>query len=220
MADKFSVYIVYSKWSLKQIDTFLSDFGGCEYSRIVYEKNTEGKTSETNRTIVVISDKTYKILCDDGYGDTNDIKPKIRGFKIKQYVVRDRNLISETPTRKLFIPVPHELKTKHDIVLKTVNDKLKQMSELNIIDDLCWEINIPLKTRETGDVRNGCHITFTDNIDINKIAMTKILLDDSYWPKITTIDSLLKGELNNERKFFKCRWEKTLVTCPTQPTLL
>jgi hypothetical protein len=80
-----------------------------------------------------------------------------------------------------------------------VTDKLKHLSEWGILEDNSWSINIPLKSREEGNLQSGCFISFKREISSRQIAMIRILLTDTYWPE---------QEDGSERSVFKCFWAR------------
>lgn len=204
MSLKFPVYVIYSKWSLDQIREFLKDFGEAEYLRIVYEMNLEeNKLVETNRTIAILSDDIYKKLEENGY--TCDTEKQFKGFKIKPFILKDKNLESTDPIRTLFIPIPTQFHHKHDKIFNFIERKLKDLEDFGILEQSSWSINIPVKTREKGDIKNGCYISFGKDVELERIAMTKILLTDTYWPEMIIIHESTKPEIT-ERKILKCRW--------------
>jgi len=211
MAVTFPVYMIYSKWSLTQIDNFLKEFGEAEYLRIVYDN----KHIETNRTIAILSDEVYKKLCDAGFNES-----KNNGFKIKPYIVKE--IDNSIAVRTLFVPVPKEFCNLRDKVKDIISKKIINLSHLGIINESDWNINIPINTREKGDIKKGCYISFNDNVELERISLIRILLTDTYWPEILTLDSLLsKTSDSGERKIFRCLWErknKKIITAK-QPTL-
>jgi hypothetical protein len=192
----FPVYMIYSKWSLQQMDTFLKDYGDVGFLRIVYDN--DGK--ETDRTIAIIPHDAYEALCDEGYGDTKQGgRAYGRGFRITPYVLRDNNFPGEGRTRTLFVPVPKTLGGDDSQVIAAVVDKLTHLSEWGIVEDHSWSVNVPLKSREKGGVRGGCFVSFKRDVPTDRIAMVRVLLTDTYWPE--QADS-------EERSVFRCFWAR------------
>jgi len=192
----FPVYMIYSKWSLLQLDNFLKDFGDVGFLRIVYDNDSK----ETDRTIAILSDDVYNTLCDEGYGDTKQGSRSYgRGFRITPFVLKENNFPGEGRTKTLFVPVPKTLGSDDSQVIATVVDKLKHLSEWGIIEDNSWSVNVPLKSRERGGVRGGCFVSFKRDIPLECIAMVRILLTDTYWPEQTDTE---------ERSVFRCFWAR------------
>lgn len=195
-ASTFPVYLIYSKWSLLQLDNFLKDFGDVGFLRIVYDN--DGK--ETDRTIAILPDTAYDALCEDGYGDAKQGNRSYgRGFRVTPYLLRDSSYPGEGRTKTLFVPVPKTLGTDDSQVIAAVVDKLKHLAEWGIVEDNSWSVNVPLKSREKGGVRSGCFVSFKRDVAIDQIAMVRTLLTDTYWPEQSDTE---------ERAVFRCFWAR------------
>lgn len=190
------VYLIYSKLSLPNLDNILREHGDVGFLRIVYDN--EGK--ETDRTIAILPDAAYESLCYNGYGVSKQDGPTYgKGLRIARYELRDSNYPGEGRTKSLFVPVPRSIGSDDNQVIATVVDKLKHLAEWLIIDNDSWSINVPLKSREKGGVRSGCFISFKREISLERIAMVRILLTDTYWPEQSD---------SEERPIFKCYWAR------------
>jgi hypothetical protein len=180
------------------LDNFLKDFGDVGFMRIVYDNDG----IETNRTIAILEHNVYLSLCKQGYGDSkieNGTRGQNRLFRVSPFYLNEKCLPGDGRTKNLFIPVPRNYAVNYDLVVSAVTDKLKHLSEWGIIDDDSWSINVPLKSREKGDVKGGCFISFNNDISVQNIAMVRILLTDTYWPP--------QNE-NEERPVFRCFWSR------------
>lgn len=192
----FPVYLIYSKWSLSQMDTFLKDFGDVGFLRIMYDN--DGK--ETDRTIAILPSSTYDALCEEGYGDAKQgTRTYGRGFRLSPFLLKDSSFPGEGRTKTLFVPVPKTLGDDDSQVIASVVDKLKHLAEWGIIEENSWLVNVPLKSREKGGVRGGCFISFKRETPLERIAMVRILLTDTYWPE---------QEWSEERAVFRCFWKR------------
>lgn len=187
----FPVYMIYSDWSLPQLDTFLAKYGNVGFLRIVYDN--DGK--ETNRTIAVLPETAYDALCSDGY----DHRQYGRGIKISQFLLNESNFPGEGRNKTLFVPVPKDLGGDDSQVISAIVDKLKHLAEWNIIPADSWSVNVPLKSREKGGVRSGCFISFKREVVLDRIAMARVLLTDTYWPE---------ENAEAERPVFRCFWAR------------
>ena len=185
----FPVYLIYSKWSLTQLDEFFRKYGEAGFLRIVYD--IKGK--ETDRTIAILPEKVYTSRCDDGYGHFNS-----HGFRISPFLLQEGNFPGEGRNNSLFVPVPKDWGNHEKPVVNVINDKLKHLAEWDIMDDESWNITVPLKTREKGGVKGGCFISFP-NVPIERVAMIRILLTDTYWPEQSDTE---------ERAVFRCYWAR------------
>jgi len=193
----FPVYLLYSKWSLVQLDNFLKEFGDVGFLRIMYDNDGH----ETDRTIGIIPTAAYEALCQDGYGVSESTSNDrfSRGFRITPFLLKDNNFPGEGRTKTLFVPVPQTLVANDSQVIETVIDKLKHLAEWEIIPDNSWVVNVPLKSREKGGVQGGCFISFNRDIALERIAMVRTLITDTYWPDQAD---------NTERPVFRCFWAR------------
>lgn len=189
----FPVYIIHSQWSLLKLDNFLSEYGEVGFLRIVYDKDG----NETDRNIAILPETSYTALCEDGF----DRRQYGKGCVISPYVLRDNNFPGEERTNTLFIPVPKDLGADDDTVVEAINDKLKHLSEWNIIPADSWSINAPLKSREKGGIRGGCFVSFKRDVPVACRAMVRVLITDTYWPESEENSS-------EERPVFRCFWAR------------
>jgi hypothetical protein len=196
----FDVYLIKSKWTLLRIDDFLRKFEGeVGFLRIVLDK----LGNETDRTIALLSPKLYNNLCDAGLNKTSENKisenklsenkigeneiskneiSKISedtGFSVSKFILKQSSLPCEYKTKNLFIPVP--LNYTENTIIKVLTEKLKHLADWNIISMNCWNIHIPIKSREFGKIKGCCFISFDESIAVENIAMVRILLTDTFW---------------------------------------
>lgn len=190
----FPVYIIFSRWSLPEIDSFLKDYGEAGFLRVVYDNS--GK--ETDRTLAILPDDVYQSLCNNGYGESND-KRSGRGFCIKPFVLRDNSFPPAGRSEVLFVPLPKQTEYEKSFIVDTVNDKLTHLSEWDIIPDNSWNINVPLQSREKGGVKNGCFVSFNKDVSLARISMVRNLLNDTYWPN---------ENVDENRPIFQCFWAR------------
>ena len=192
----FPVYLIYSKWSLPQLDNFLKDFGDVGFLRIVYDN--EGK--ETDRTIAILPPDVYETLCNEGYGEAKQGSRSYgRGLRVTPFLLRDNCFPGEGRTKTLFVPVPKDLGADDSQVIAAVIDKLKHLSEWGIVEENSWSVNVPLRSREKGGVKSGCFVSFKRDVALERIAMVRVLLTDTYWPEQPD---------ETERAVFRCFWAR------------
>jgi len=124
-----------------------------------------------------------------------------RGILINQSLSESINIIClriayqvKNCTRSFFIPVPRPCEEIE--VIRIITDKLIHLSEWQIIPENCWELDVPVESRERGYV-NEAFVSFSPEISLQQISMTRILLTDTYWPE--------REELT-ERPVFRCFW--------------
>jgi hypothetical protein len=194
VARKFPVFMLHSSWSLSRLDEFLASYGDDVGSlRVVF--NNKGE--ETPRTIALFSEHLYEALCRDGF----DHHQYGRNLTVSEFVLKDNNYPGEGRTKTLFVPVPNVLSEDENVVVAAVSDKLKHLAEWNIVPAGSWSINVPIKSREKGGVRSGCFISFKRDVSLDEIAMTRVLLTDTYWPESTDGSYV-------ERPAFRCFWAR------------
>lgn len=201
-AISFPVYMIYSKDSLNKLDKILEDYGGVGFLRIVFGPDNK----ETDRTIAILATSVYDALCADGYGgdrkkDGKEDRSYGRGFRAVPFELNAHSYPGEGHNKTLFVPVPKTVADDDTWVSESVRDKLIHLAEWDIIPADSWSINVPLKSRATGGVRNGCYISFKRDVHIDRIAMTRVLLADTYWPVYGT-------ESSEERSVFRCHWAR------------
>lgn len=189
----FPVYIIYSRWSLEKIEKFLVSHGEVGFLRVVYDSHNR----ETERTIGIISLETYQKLCDLKY----NIREYGKGLVIQLFTLKPSHYPGEGRTKTLFVPVPNILANNDQLVLDTINDKLKHLAEWGIIPDNSWSLNLPLESREKGGVKGGCFISFKAEVSLDNITVVRILLTDTYWP--TSLE-----DPNKDRSIFQCFWAR------------
>lgn len=200
---KFPVYLIYSKWSLLQLDNFLKDFGDVGFLRIVYDN--DGK--ETDRTIAILPETVYDYLCEEGYGEVaKGTRSYGRGLRISPFRLKDSSIQGEGRSKTLFVPVPKTLDDSQ--VIPAVIDKLKHLSEWGIVQDNSWSVNVPLKSREEGNLQSGCFVSFKRDVSIKQVAMIRVLLTDTYWPD---------QEDGSDRAVFRCFWARDRKERPAKP---
>jgi len=184
------LYIIYSKWSLCRISRELDFHGKIGLLRIICDS---GK--ETNRTLALLENEVYDKLSKKGYTD----KKSNRGFSIARFNEKALDLPSKGFTKNLFIYVP-EVFRKNDVeTIDIIDEKLKHLVGWEILPKDSWHVNTVLKSREKGAISSGCFIVFDNDVEIAAIAKTKLLITDTFWPKVA--DDL-------EREPFKCLWAK------------
>lgn len=200
------VYIVFSKWDVKKIVQFCRSYGDVYWSRLVFDK--EG--NETDRTLLIMPDETYDGLVHDGYESTDrkrtGINKKPSGFRIAPYVLREGQEHTDAPT--LFVPAPKEHRGSSLIAESVVNAKLTTLADCGIIPQKSWSAEAPTHSREAGNVKSGIFITFANTVERGRIAMTRILINDSYWPSL--------GE--EASSVFRCYWARDRTENKDRPT--
>lgn len=192
----FPVYMIYSRWSLKRMDRFMDDYGGAGFIRIIFGKDDK----ETDRSIAIMPKETYTALCEDGYGgDRKEDSSRGRHFRATPFRLNESSFPGEGRSRTLFVPVPKVLGEDDEWVVETIKEKFRNLEEWDILRPDSWSVNAPLKSREKGGVRGGCFITFKREVELERIAMARIILTDTYWPVY---------DEEEDRSVFRCYWAR------------
>jgi hypothetical protein len=192
---KFPVYIVKSSWSLVNIRDFLAVQFGASLEDIYHIKIDRKQGQETNRTIIMMNPKIYDDAISQKY------RNKVAGidFMITEYVLREYNYPKEGYSNNLYIPL------RDDINVTDANESLCEFFEncvkAGLISSTDYRIDIPLKSRETGQHAGAAYIVFGHKIDIETIAMIRVLLNDTH-----IYHESETGEL--ERILINCYWAR------------
>ena len=79
-----------------------------------------------------------------------------------------------------------------------VNDKLEVLR--SFLPENSWRLSFTKK----GD----CFVKFNCKIDVNTVALVKLMIDDTYWKKYDTLDTFLDEDYYNNVPIFKCYWAR------------
>lgn len=192
----FPVFLIHSNYSIPDLDDFFSKYGTVGYLRMVYDNNG----AETDRTIAILGEDVYNTLCANGYNNRNNL-----GVKISRFTLNDSHFPPEKKNTALFIPVPVQFRTTHQKMVRgTINRKLEHLAQWGIIPADSWSIASPVVSRETGELKNGCFVSF-NNVLLENIAMARVILTDCYWNDTP------------EKLVFKCFWARDREQKPQQP---
>lgn len=191
----YNVFVVYSRMALASIIDVLEGLnaGAVGPCRIDYDR--EG--NETNRTIVVADKSVFETAVSAGL----DRRIFGRDFTIARYELREHNAPREGHLYKFFIRLPHELSLSGAEVLNQVTAKFNDLVEFGILPAGGYKISVPLKSRETGDIKGGAFVTFNKSVDPLAIQLAKVIIDDTYW---VTLDK--EGE--EEFEILRCLWAR------------
>lgn len=191
----FPVYIIHSAKSMPTVTEILNRFGGYKFLRIT--RNRYGQ--ENPSYIAILDDRVYQKICDYGYGGPNALQNI--PIKVDPYRLDSKNL--KERKRSLFIPLPSIVMINDVQLNEFIESKLNLLVDCGIIEEKSYEIRIPLKSREYGWISKGCYIDFKENVPMKRIAMTRLILNDTRWP-----DVYLSEELESDKiPILRCNWE-------------
>src|SRR3990167_3441508 len=190
------LYVIYSGKSLDDIRDFLANLGN-DFAelRVVRKPNREG----TNRSLVLLTPQFYESLRAKGYDKYNDGFSD--DFSVRPYNLHDSDHPkSGSQTYTWYIPIPEGL-SKHEV--KTVLDlKLESLVKFGLFEAQSYQINIPLKSRETGDHDGYAIVSFKDSVSRDALAAGRLLCHDSRW------GACFDKSQYDETNIFKCWWFK------------
>lgn len=182
------VCMIYSQMSLKELEELFEHYGdnGSEHGplRIVRAKDDSGQWRDTNRTIVLISNKFYNTLMDEGlYMSVRTPGRPDYDFRIVPYEIRDNNLPKEGMKKDLFIRIPNSLEMSSSDVEGVIHGKMANLVEFGVISADQYSIKIPLrnKDRSSGIVHGSCFVAFADSVSDQQAALVKAVIDDTFW---------------------------------------
>jgi hypothetical protein len=191
-----NIYLIYSNHTLRYLDNLFKDYGTIGYMKVVHVFNKElNKREETNRTLAIFSLETYQKMCADGLdGPNNRLREKV---KVLPYKLNQRDY-PKHETRDLFVPVPNAVSDEL-FVKSALHDKLEHYTEWNVIPKGCWELDVVVSSRQLGTLKGGCIIRFAQDVNLDQIALVKVLLDDTFWPE---------SENPEETAIMRCNWAR------------
>ncbi len=187
---KFPVFLVHSQWSLADIDEFIRKFGD-ENHRFgpIRIQRINGK--ETSRTICLFDHDVYNKMARPGY---NERQQNGIDFCVVPFGLRPYNFPGDA-IRNLFIPLPSKLSTRG--CQAQLGEKLNSLVIFRVVRKDDFWLKIPLKSRETGEHKNFAIVNFKEDVDIQRIAMCRVIIDESHW----NIDE-------TSRELAHCYWMK------------
>jgi hypothetical protein len=165
--------MIYSDRTLKDINKLCdSHEKGClKYYKIDYAKKFRDDKfifNETNRTVAIITKTAYDILSNE----------KINDFKIVPYDIRQRNRPIDGNAYAIYVSIPKEF--NYELILKTIDDEMKQLVDLNFIEKKDYNIYYKKLSRKDEEVKiTHCIITFPRTLSDDKKCLIKVYLDTS-----------------------------------------
>ena len=123
------------------------------------------------------------------------------------YTLTEKSYPKEGYCDKLFIPVPKAFLKKERLVDRIIQEKLELLVKWNVLPKGSYTVYIPLKSRESGEIKSGCIVEFT-NVGLRRISMARIMLNDSYWE---AFGEVVSSDENRDCDLFefKCHWATT-----------
>jgi hypothetical protein len=170
------VYVIYSGLSLGAIREFLLSYGSenkVGHLRVIY--NRDGR--ETDITIATLDKSLYDTLIGAGF---DKLKAGI-DFTISPYRLIQYNRPSETQTSNFYIPLPKPITLTESQVYSHIVDRLKKLVDFGDLSSRSFRITIPKVSRDTGELKGNCFVSFKKEVPIETIALCRSVLDGSTW---------------------------------------
>lgn len=209
----FPVYIIYSTRPISNIATFLSKFAK-QASDIGRLRVDYSRGEASDRTIVMMAPYIFDALKAKGYMWTEkDKKGKTfdyNDFKIKQYVLGIKNRPTKRAERNIKFHLPKQINV--DQVKEQLGQFIESLVKFGILKEEECHAVIPVADREVGNHVEIGFLFFGEDVHINNISLTFVLLQNSDW--LDAEGDKLKGEKGLRR----CRWtainEQTVKMTP------
>lgn len=201
------VCMIYSQQSLSELEGLFKHFGdhGDEHDslRIIRAKDDQGKWRDTNRTIVLISERLYNQLMSKGF-----YKPVRSGdrtgwdFRLVPYEVRQSNLPKEGSKKDLFIRIPADFEMSNSEVEAFIKAKMAPLVKFGVIHDDQFSVKVPLRNKDRANdlVHGSCFLTFVDEVSEHTAALIKAVIDDTLW--------------HDDATTFHCFWARAQLEKP------
>lgn len=183
-----SVYLINSCWGIPAIHSYLTGLkvGRVGFLRIIYGYNG----IETNNTIALLTSDLYRELLKLGHGN----RTKNSTLYITPYNIRSEDLPPEGHKPSFFIPLPQSFTLTETEVREQIDEKMNALVSFHIISPSSYQVMVPLKSRESGELKTSLYIMFEDT-NIEKIALVRSIINDTQW----------RGP-DEHTETFKCYW--------------
>lgn len=199
---KYPVFMIFSRWGLDDIKNFIESHekNSVGLLRVVY-----GLQGETNKTVALITETVYQIIVDKGL----HVQAPDHNFAIARYELQDHHYPPAGCKNTIFIPFPEALQSTVLEAENCISMNLNKLVTWGILPKVAkkdpWRLVFPKYSREWKSINNnsiyGCFITWApeNDIPIEAIIFTKIVLHDTYWDTNKT-----KGM----NLILKCKWAR------------
>lgn len=197
-SDRCMVILIFSKWPLKRIVETLVDNYSIKYEdvgvvrivrRWVKPVNKPRRLVETDRTLLLVN-RNEKL--------TRDLGKDLEGMKIVEYKLRDSDFPRKRYSRNFHIELEKDITETE--VRSQIEGKLDILNKFGLMDGLKYRINIPMKSRESGDHKGRCFVTWNNDADVNKLALIRLLIDETRLYKNDDVYFLMKCTWAYDRK--------------------
>lgn len=196
------VFVAYSSLSLEAIREFLLQFGpASEVSHLRVSYDRDG--FETDRTILVMHQNIYDKAVAAGF---NKRSPDM-DFSIAPYHIGKFNLPKDGFTFNMYLPLPRDFTLTEAQVRRQLNDKLKTLVGFGAFPSDSYRITVPKLSRESGELKGSCFLTFDARVDSTTLASVRLALDNTSW----------SSEDGTERETCHCYWAFDHVPAEKKP---
>lgn len=200
----FPVFMIYSNWSLKNIQECLSNLGNGNVGPLHIDRDRNGE--ETNRTIGLLDESVYNGAVEAGYTGNSQLS-------ISRYQLRKNSYPSREQAYSFFIPLPKNFNLSELECRQQLETRFNQFIAFQLLKAGDFKISVPLVSRDTDHTRGFCFVSFKRSVDHDTIAITKVLLDNTWWFAASPV----AGE--HWRELLRCYWAKSRQNRPRDESL-
>lgn len=206
---EYSLFILYSEWSLDDLYNWMeSNLETDSFSDIHIDRTRSRK--ETNRTVCLMREDVYDDLVNRGYTRRN----RYADFWIQRYQIHDYHHPSNGYSSNMYVSLPKEFNLTVTESRQQLQDKIDTLCKFGVLSAGEVTIKIPLVNRESGEPKGGAFIVFTQSVDPNAIAVSKLYIDNSYWyaPAASSTVNSEKTEVikHSDSELVKCYWARSI----------
>ncbi len=166
------VYMIYSRWSTKEIEEFLKNRDEMKNSfdlvKVEYKK-----FEETNRNIVLMKEEFYEKLVGEGYG-ANGEKAKFLDFKIVPFRVPEEK-IKNIKNNTLFLKLSPKLSLSE--CRRILMERLMVLERFKIFPENSYTLRIPPRSRHLDLHRGIAYINFSEDVDKNSVFCCRLFMN-------------------------------------------
>lgn len=188
----YNVYVVHSKRNIKDIRNDVDNAGGCIYSGIIYKymkNNGIKRKTETDTTIVFCTEETMLKL-----KETKEYKDSIVPYNWGTFPFPDEKRKEKWYFHLSGLPSSLQESDAEAILDELINKIIPKYDEQGREN---YEIDLPLQSREVGNIRGYGYLKFKKNITKEQITHCKLIIHNS------------PIEVEGVQSFIICTWFKS-----------
>jgi len=179
LSKDYPLYLIYTSQNLTELYKFLLSFGDSSQIGVLrYEINKNGNS--TNRVIALLDNKIYE--------ECKEFKFHIKGTKEDFRIVpfklsQNKHYPGKEFTNKIYLSLPYISKDNNSNNLNELREliykKLSPLINFKIIQKSY--LNLEINESKHQGVDGYCIISFKEQVELEIIAITKLLLENTIW---------------------------------------